>query len=110
MARSRKKVKALFSSPVGLEDIVRIKITGDIPNKISTEALVEIIITKQPASKIMGEGYIKRIISEDNSLEMASALSVSKHNLRTEWNKSIVQDSQRLAKTLIGPEEGYVDL
>ena len=110
IGKLKKKGKALFSSPVGLEDIVRIKITGDVPNKISTEALVEIIITKQPASKIMGEGYIKRIISEDNILEMASALSVSKHNLRTEWNKSIVQDSQRLAKTLIGPEEGYVDL
>tara|TARA_X000000368_G_scaffold107508_1_gene83546 strand:+ start:3915 stop:5894 length:1980 start_codon:yes stop_codon:yes gene_type:complete len=102
--------KVTFSSPVGLEDIVRIKITGDIPKKISTETLVEIILTKQPAARQMGEGYIKRTISEDNILEIASALSVSKHDLRTEWNKSIIQESQRLAKTVIATELNYVDL
>ena len=102
--------KVTFSSPVGLEDIVRIKITGDIPKKISTETLVEIILTKQPAVRQMGEGYIKRTISEDNILEIASALSVSKHDLRTEWNKSIIQESQRLAKTVIATEVNYVDL
>ena len=102
--------KITFSSPVGLEDIVRIKITGDIPKKISTETLVEIILTKQPAARQMGEGFIKRTISEDNILEIASALSVSKHDLRTEWNKSIIQESQRLAKTVIATEVNYVDL
>ena len=63
--------KVTFSSPVGLEDIVRIKIKGDIPKKISTETLVEIILTKQPAVRQIGEGFIKRTISEDNILEIA---------------------------------------
>ena len=110
IGKLQRKGKTFFSSPIGLEDIVRIKITGEVSKKTSADTLVEVIITKQPTSKSIGEGYIKRLISKDNILEQASALSIAKYNLKTEWNKSIIKESQLLSKTLISLEEGCVDL
>jgi len=90
--------KNLFASPVGLEKIVRIKVTGQLPNKLSDNSLISMVMTKQPNVSSIGEGYIKGIISEDNILEQASALSISQHNLRYEWGKDVATESQRLSK------------
>ena len=110
IGKLQRKGKTLFSSPIGLEDVVRIKITDEVSKKASADTLVEVIITKQPTSKSIGEGYVKRLISKDNILEQASALSIAKYNLKTEWNKSIIKESQLLSKMLISLEEGCVDL
>ena len=54
IGKLQRKGKTFFSSPIGLEDIVRIKITGEVSKKTSADTLVEVIITKQPTSKSIG--------------------------------------------------------
>jgi len=110
IGKLEKRGKSLYSSPVGLESIVRIKITGQIPKKINSKSLINVIMTKQPDSTSMGEGYIKSIISEDNILEQASALSISKYNLKYEWEKDVVTETQKLSKKTVSTELDCFDL
>lgn len=106
----QKRGNSLFAYPSGSEGIVRIKITGDVPKKINEESLVKVIIVKQPSSNSMGEGYIKQVISQENILEQASALAVSKYDLRTDWEKPVLKESQELSKSNITLESGCIDL
>ena len=86
--------KKIFSSPIGFENDIRVAITGDIPNKINPGSLVKVKMTAQPREGQLAEAYIERTFT--GGLELAYAIAISNHNIKTNWPKSVISAANKL--------------
>jgi len=105
-----KRGKVFFAQPFGLEGTTRIKIIGEIPNKILPNSMVKIEITSQPKSGSYGEGIIKNVISESNILAKASELAISNHELREGWSNAIIKESKKVGDLFSKSKKSCRDL
>ncbi len=86
--------KKLYCSPIGFENDIRVSVSGDIPKKINSGSLVKVKITKQPQEGQLAEAYIERTFN--SGLELAYEIAISNHNIKTDWPKSVINESKKL--------------
>jgi len=86
--------KKLYCSPIGFENDIRVAVSGDIPKTINSGSLVKVKITKQPQEGQLAEAYIERTFT--SGLELAYEIAISNHNIKTDWPKSVINESKKL--------------
>ena len=86
--------KKLYCSPIGFENDIRVAVSGDIPNTINSGSLVKVKMTKQPQEGQLAEAYIERTFT--SGLELAYEIAISNHNIKTDWPKSVINESKKL--------------
>ena len=86
--------KKLYCSPIGFENDIRVVVSGDIPKTINSGSLVKVKITKQPQEGQLAEAYIERTFT--SGLDLAYEIAISNHNIKTNWPKSVINESKKL--------------
>ena len=86
--------KKLYCSPIGFENDIRVAVSGDIPKTINSGSLVKVKMTKQPQEGQLAEAYIERTFT--SGLELAYEIATSNHNIKTDWPKSVINESKKL--------------
>ena len=99
--------KKLYCSPIGFDNDIRVAVSGDIPKTINSGSLVKVKMTKQPQEGQLAEAYIERTFT--SGLELAYEIAISNHNIKTDWPKSVINESKKLKLEKQDNSE-YIDL
>ena len=86
--------KKLYCSPIGFENDIRVAVSGDIPKTINSGSLVKVKMSKQPQESQLAEAYIERTFT--SGLDLAYEIAISNHNIKTDWPKSVINESKKL--------------
>ena len=79
-----------------------VDITGKVPSSLKPSSLAKIKVTNQPTFSSSAKGYIEEILDSSNPVTAANEIAISRFNLRSKWNRNIVNDLKKIKKLDLG--------
>jgi len=99
----------LFAIPIDLGHTSKIKIRGKAPKSFTNKDLVRVVLDKKSLNLEPLSGTINGTVKANDLTEKVNQIAISKFNLRTEWNRNILNEIKKLEE-IEGDLENRQDL
>ena len=86
----------LYTSPIGYENDLRVKIKKPHPKGIKEGGIGKFIMHKQPKEDNLPEAELVFLFDLENEFSLAYEMAVTNHNLRREWPRAVINESRKL--------------
>ena len=101
--------KRLYTSPIGYENDLKVLIREPHPKAMRNGSIGKFSMAKQPQIDSLPEANLKFVFDQENEFGLAYELSVTSHNLKHEWPKSVINEAKKL-KSKKFDTESVIDL
>ena len=88
--------KRFYTSPIGFENDLKVLIREPHPKTMRNGSIGKFAMQKQPQMDSLPEANLIFVFDQENEFSLAYELSVTSHNLKHEWPKTVINEAKKL--------------